>query len=357
MHYIGTTVLKESIAILLLLSLIKYSLLHQKYLPMSALTTHPVNNRIPEKLVENRTTFAGQDAIFSIYDTYEKAERVELYAPSIMYCGMVTGKKVVHAGNNEVFDFIPGESLVLHPNQTIHIDFPEARLKQPTSCITLEIPVEKIEHVAQRMNEIRPRLGEISKEWKYDLAYKHFTNTKAIELVIGKLSWLFTSNETQKDLLADLNTTELIVHMLQSGSRDFLLQNFKKNASNDGLSAALEYLHSNLTQLKSVDELADKACMSKSSFYRHFKNETGLSPVEYVNKLRVERARKLLQKSGTQVSEVSFQLGFSSVSHFIKLFKKETGITPKQYGTRNLAHSANTVKQQRRHKDAFVIQK
>lgn len=288
-------------------------------------------HRIPEKLVENRTTYAGNEALFSIYDTYQPAERVELHAPSVMFCGMVTGRKVIHIPQKERFDFLPGESLVLHPNQTIHIDFPEARYKEPTSCITLEIPVNKIRQVAELMNERCPKLP-LNGEWDYDEAgFIHFANNRSVDLVIQKLSHLFTEPNANCDFLVDINTTELVVHMMQSQSRGFLLSQFRERSNSDSLSMAIAWMHDNAERISSIDEVAARACMSKSSFYRHFKTEMGQSPLEYLNEIRIKKAKTMLLQPGTQVGDVSFAFGYSSVSHFIRTFKKETGVTPKQY--------------------------
>ncbi|AXJ00895.1 transcriptional regulator, AraC family [Cyclonatronum proteinivorum] len=288
-------------------------------------------NRKPEKLVENRTTYAGTEALFSIYDTYQPAERVELHAPSVMFCGMVTGRKIIHIPEQDSFDFLPGESLVLHPNQTIHIDFPDARFKEPTSCITLEIPVTKIRQVADLMNEQCPKLPEHS-EWSYDeKGFIHFANNRSVDLVIQKLSHLFTESNANSDFLVDINTTELVVHMMQSQSRGFLLSQFRERSNSDSLSMAIAWMHDNAGKIRNIEEVAERACMSKSSFYRHFKAEMGQSPLDYLNEIRVRQAKKMLLQPGTQVADVSFSFGYSSVSHFIRTFKKETGLTPKQY--------------------------
>lgn len=298
-------------------------------LPASTALYH----RPPEKLVENRTSFAGTEAMFSIYDTYEKASRVELHAPSIMYCGMITGKKVVHTNTHQPFDFLPGQSLVLHPRQTIHIDFPEARHQQPTSCITLEIPLEKITKVVACMNETRPKLKEHG-SWSYDeTRFLHFNNSRSVDLVVNKLAHLFTGEHEARDMLADLNTTELIIHLLQTESRGFLMNMAgRKNETRSGLAAAISYMREHLGTIRSIDEAAEVACMSKASFYRHFRNETGESPLQFLNRERLSRAAGLLrQHPERSVAAVSYQLGFSSASHFIKLFKKQYGVTPGQY--------------------------
>lgn len=285
----------------------------------------------PKQLVENRTSYAGNNALFSVYDTYEVAQRVKLYASDPMYCGMISGKKIIHTENEPAFDFNPSESLVLPPDETIYIDFPEAQPSQPTKCITIELPLSKVNRIVARMNEHIPR-NEESGVWNYDPNRSvHFANTKSVDMLIEKLFYIFTEEDQQRDLLIDLNVSELIVYMLQTESRKLLMKNYRKHLTKNGLSAAINYINENLTQSISIEKVADIAYMSKSSFYRYFKNEFGMTPIEYVHEKRVELACKLLQRKENSVTDVSYELGYSSLSHFIKLFKNQTGITPKQY--------------------------
>ena len=290
----------------------------------------------PKKLVENRTSYAGHEAVFSVYDTYQEAHMVELKSNSPMYCGMISGKKVIHSGEESPFEFVPSESLVLPPDTTIHIDFPDARLNQPTKCITVELPLKRIDDIVSRMNEQLPRT-KTSGEWEYDASTSvHFSNTESIDMLIRKLFHIFTEEHDQKDLLVDMNASELIVHMLQTESRNLLLKNYRKHVTRSGLAAAVEFISKNLDRPISIKKLADIACMSKASFYRYFNNEFGMSPIEYINRERVNKACKLLKNEKLNVTDVSFKLGYSSLSHFIKLFKEHTGTTPKQYQLKNL---------------------
>jgi AraC-like DNA-binding protein len=285
----------------------------------------------PKQLVENRTSYAGNDALFSVYDTYQIAQSVELHASDPMYCGMISGKKIIHTQNESAFDFNPSESLVLPPDETIHIDFPEAHPNQPTKCITIELPLSKVNQIVAQMNEQLPRNAE-SGVWEYDSSQSvHFANTKSVDMVIEKLFYIFTEEEQQRDLLIDLNVSELIVYMLQTESRKLLMKNYRKHLTKNGLAAAINYINENLTNSISIDKVSDTAYMSKSSFYRYFKNEFGMTPIEYIHEKRVDLACKLLQRKENSVTDVSYELGYSSLSHFIKLFKNQTGITPKQY--------------------------
>jgi AraC-like DNA-binding protein len=62
-----------------------------------------------------------------------------------------------------------------------------------------------------------------------------------------------------------------------------------------------------------------------------------MSPIEYINQERVKRACRLLTDEHLNVTDVSFELGYSSLSYFIKLFKEHTGTTPKQYQLKKLS--------------------
>lgn len=302
------------------------------------MSSHPFKSpqKEPKQLVENRTSFAGQNAIFSIYDTYKKAEGVALHPKTPMYCGMITGKKIIHSAHDTSFEFKPNESLVLPADKKIYIDFPEAEEQNPTKCITIELPDSKVNSVVQKMNETMPRHSD-SGEWDHHPEESvHFSNIKAVDMLIEKLFYIFTKVKHQRDLLIDLSISELIVHMLQSKSRNVLVKNYNKHATSNGLSNAVAYIQDNLTEEISIKKVAAVAYMSKSSFYRYFKHEFGMTPVEYINEKKIEIACQLLKQKETNVTSVCYNVGYSSLSHFIKLFKSHKGITPKQYQLQNI---------------------
>ena len=80
--------------------------------------------------------------------------------------------------------------------------------------------------------------------------------------------------------------------------------------------------------------------INKYYLIRLFKQQTGLSPIDYLIHVRLEEAEKLLAKSNITVSDISDRVGFHSPSHFSKTFKENNHCTPSQYRKR---YSANTV--------------
>lgn len=93
------------------------------------------------------------------------------------------------------------------------------------------------------------------------------------------------------------------------------------------LQIAREYLHGNLHTRVSLDDVAREACISPYHLHRSFKRVFRLTPHAYLTKLRLERARALLQVGNTAL-ETTLELGFASPSAFTRLFRAHYGVPP-----------------------------
>ncbi len=97
------------------------------------------------------------------------------------------------------------------------------------------------------------------------------------------------------------------------------------------LAKALSHIHNNIHREISVDALASLACVTKPHFIRLFTRTMGMSPLQYVNRKKIEHAEMVLITEDMPVKEIAYRLGFNDHSYFIRLFKKLTGITPMVY--------------------------
>ena len=77
--------------------------------------------------------------------------------------------------------------------------------------------------------------------------------------------------------------------------------------------------------------MAQLAELSSYYFARQFKRSTGLSPHQYINQQRIEKAKRLLKQRKYSITQVAIECGFSNQSHFSRAFRKATDITPKRY--------------------------
>ena len=97
------------------------------------------------------------------------------------------------------------------------------------------------------------------------------------------------------------------------------------------MNRVLKHIHEHITDEIAIEDLANVACVTKTYFIRLFKQEFGISPIQYINMKKVERAQLLLYTTDNSVKEVAYMLGISDHSYFIRLFRKMAGITPQEY--------------------------
>ncbi len=98
--------------------------------------------------------------------------------------------------------------------------------------------------------------------------------------------------------------------------------------------AIQEQLENNLEQGFDFDRLARRYGMGRRTMERHFKQATGLTPLAYLQRLRVERAKQLLETDTASFDEISYKVGYKDTSFFRKLFVKHTSLLPGAYRAR-----------------------
>lgn len=116
---------------------------------------------------------------------------------------------------------------------------------------------------------------------------------------------------------------KLLCEMARDTNRTSLDVNSRK------IKAGLTYLEHNFSKDFSVEQLAKMSCLSVGSFRRSFLECMGMSPVEYRNKLRIQKAVSLLKTGEYTVGETAEAVGISDIKYFSKLFKRYTGVTPR----------------------------
>ena len=94
---------------------------------------------------------------------------------------------------------------------------------------------------------------------------------------------------------------------------------------------AVNYIRENIYEQITLDDLANAAAISKFHFSRLFKEETGLTPLEYVVQTKINLAKTILSTTNRTIADIAMDLGFSSESSFINAFKKRTGISPNRF--------------------------
>jgi AraC-like DNA-binding protein len=93
---------------------------------------------------------------------------------------------------------------------------------------------------------------------------------------------------------------------------------------------AIHYMREKFNEALRVEQLAEVARMSASSFHQHFKAMTAMTPVQYQKQLRLLEARRLMVADSVNVSEAAYQVGYESASQFSREYTREFGVAPKR---------------------------
>ncbi|WP_316801361.1 AraC family transcriptional regulator [Pedobacter frigidisoli] len=282
-----------------------------------------------QTLVENRTSYTLERCELNVYETYTQSYKVPLTFNDFVITSMLRGKKVMHLLDRKEFDYYPGQTVIVPPDVTMKIDFPEATNLNPTQCIALAIDQEQIRKTIAYLNEFFPKEGS-NEKWLLNYDEYHFYNNEEIAYLINKVIRICAERSKEKDVLADLTLKELLVRIMQTQNLKTITDD-SYNLNQNPLAFVLNYIKSNLNEKISINNLSDKACMSKATFYRLFKRELGISPNDFILAEKINKAKMLLAQPGSKVASISFELGFNDANYFIRTFKKLVGITPGAY--------------------------
>lgn len=294
---------------------------------------HPIRLSSERELktsVENRRAYTMNNCELNVFETYKISQSVSLQFNDLVITNMLRGKKVMHLFNQPGFDYLPGETVIVPPKVQMLIDFPVASMEEPTQCTALAIDRQQIIRTIDYLNEHHPL--EAKRQWSLDFDNYHFINNVALSASINRLIAIGTSDEVHKDVLVDLTLKELLIRVMQTQQLNNVLDNkHQLNNNRSGIGFVIEYIRSHLGEQFHIEDLCMKVGMSKSVFFRAFKRELGLSPVEFVLRERIRLAKKYLTGPNSSIKEACFATGFNSLNYFCRVFKKYEGITPGAY--------------------------
>ena len=105
----------------------------------------------------------------------------------------------------------------------------------------------------------------------------------------------------------------------------------KRNHEDTAIASVQDWIEENYNKTFSISELAKQFGYSERNLKRRFKLATEITPIQYLQLARLEKAKKLLIATNRSVNEISYAVGYENCSFFIRLFKKHLGVTPKQW--------------------------
>ncbi|HEX9060967.1 MAG TPA: AraC family transcriptional regulator [Clostridia bacterium] len=223
----------------------------------------------------------------------------------------------------------PNDIVIIKPNQPHKLS-----IKSESGC---EFIVLSFGFVSQKNSEF----SEVSLE-----DFLNFVNSKEngafIALKVSQKNEIITllnrilkemvNNEIGSDFLNRLMVLELFVFISRALKMEWENSiKFKSPKLKELIQISVNFINNNYERDISLGDIARFVFLSPSYFTRAFKDEMGLSPINYLLKVRVERAKELLGETDTKISNIALSVGFSNQQRFNEIFKKYSGITPLQY--------------------------
>ncbi len=129
-------------------------------------------------------------------------------------------------------------------------------------------------------------------------------------------------------ILAPVIQREIIYRLLVGDQGTRLRQIAAAGSQSQQIARAIGWLKENFTQPLRIDDLAEKASMSPSTFHHHFRAMTALSPLQYQKQLRLQEARRLMLMDHRDAATASFEVGYESPSQFSREYSRLFGAPP-----------------------------
>lgn len=121
------------------------------------------------------------------------------------------------------------------------------------------------------------------------------------------------------------------IEMDRNSQSVFSIFTGQKSHDDEMVQQAQAYIESNLHEKISVEHLSSRLAVGRRNFDRRFIKATGNTPIEYLQRVKIESAKKALENSRKTINEVMYEVGYSDVKAFREVFRKITGISPLEY--------------------------
>ena len=118
------------------------------------------------------------------------------------------------------------------------------------------------------------------------------------------------------------------------GLTPYIVFEGRRDHGDADIESAQRWLSHHFSVANPVEEMLKRSTLAERTFKRRFVSATGLAPIAYVQRLRIEDAKRRLERTGAPVDEVSWRVGYEDPAFFRRLFKRTTGLTPGAYRKR-----------------------
>jgi transcriptional regulator GlxA family with amidase domain len=130
----------------------------------------------------------------------------------------------------------------------------------------------------------------------------------------------------------------LLLDLGRRSQTPYAIFEYQKHHQDEQILKAQNLIEKNYAGEFNMDVLADQIGMGLRNFKRRFRSATGDSPLAYIQRYRIEAAKRLLENTRSTISEICYQIGYEDMGFFRRIFKRQVGLTPYEYRQRIHPH-------------------
>ncbi len=178
-------------------------------------------------------------------------------------------------------------------------------------------------------------LGEKAKQWDPAISVIILTQLKIFENVQKAINLGFSAFLLKPVLRSELKQIfkRISIHSLSTNTNYFIEKNDAPTNADlaNPIESSIQYIQKHFKEPITLNMVADSVYLSPSHFSRLFKEEMGVTFIEYLTAYRVEQSKSLLKMTSLPIEVIAHQMGFTSAGYFATTFKKSEGCTPTKY--------------------------
>jgi len=254
-----------------------------------------------------------------LYRRTEPSEPVTgLYEPSI--CLVAQGAKRVRLGD-DAYVYDAQNYLITSVHLPTVVQVIEASEEKPYLGLRLTFDMREVAQLMSDSQLPSPKTQQSSRGMA--------TGAVTPELVDAFVRLIaLLDAEPDIPILAPVIQREIVYRLLIGDQGARLRQIAAAGSQSQQIARAIEWLKGNFARPLRIDDLAEKARMSPSTFHHHFRSMTALSPLQYQKQLRLQEARRLMLSDRLDAATAAFQVGYESPSQFSREYSRMFGAPP-----------------------------
>ncbi|MCP4292251.1 MAG: AraC family transcriptional regulator [bacterium] len=245
------------------------------------------------------------------------------YQPSL--CIVVQGQKRIFVGP-DTYTYNPLNHLIVPLAMPLEMEISQASATNPMLGLGLELDLKMIADLLISMDEPIP-----DEEAAMKCPKAIFVSPTTSHIQDGLIRLLkLLDNPTDLRVLGPAITKEIFYRLLQSEQGGHLRQLVQSGSNGHRIAGLVRFLNANFGEKLTIEDIATQAGMSPSSLHQKFRDVTGLSPLQYLKRIRLHNARAAMVEKGLNAREAGYRVGYGNPSQFSREFKRMFGVPPGQ---------------------------